>query len=105
MPPQQPPLDWRPYLYCVPYPPTSHSFPRASSFSGFIGVACITKRDPVAHDSGPAEEARALESLLTEPIADRVHGSFEPLAARSGRGSKQVELTGIAVAKPGQAHT
>ena len=87
------------------FSPNKSLLPSGVILSGFIGVACITKGDPVSHHPGPAEEARALESLLTEPIADRVHGSFEPLAARSGRGGKQVELTGIAVAKPGQAHT
>src|SRR5437773_12526331 len=37
----------------------------------FIGVAYITKRDPVSHHPGPAEQARALHRVIAHQIADR----------------------------------
>src|SRR5207247_7874619 len=72
---------------------TSCSYFRAKSRLitwSFIGVACITKRDPVSHHPGPAEQAQALDRVFAEPIADRIHRPLEPLVAREGRLREQL---------------
>src|SRR6266566_2872402 len=86
--------------------PTSCSKSRSKSrliASGFIRVPRITKRDPVSHHPGPAEQTRALDGVFAEPIADRIHRGLEPLLARTCWFGEKIKLAASALAQPRQA--
>src|SRR5712691_7083044 len=80
-------------------------FPRKSLplRPGFIRVACIPERDPVAYHAGAAQEPRALHRVFAEPIPDRVDRSLEPVAAGTYAGREQVKLTGVIFGERGDA--
>src|SRR5437868_8782691 len=74
---------------------TSSAYPRQKSWlfsTAFIGMPCISKRDPVPHHPGPTQQPGALYCVLAETIADRIHGRLEPLFARGSRLAEEVEL-------------
>src|SRR5207245_6178284 len=50
---------------------------------GFIRVARIPERDAVPHHPGSAQQTRALDGVLAEPVAARVDRSLQPLATRA----------------------
>ena len=65
-------------------------------------MACITKRDAISHHSRPTQQARALECVLAEPVANPVDRVLQALRARVGRLHEEVELSGVAVAEAAQ---
>src|SRR5439155_590149 len=66
---------------------------------GFIRVARIPERDAVPNNPGSAQQTRALDGVLAEPVADRVDRSLQPLATRAHAFREQVELSARAIAE------
>src|ERR1043166_821620 len=62
---------------------TSWSFP---ILFGVIRVACIPERDPVPDHPGSPQQARTLDRVLAEAVADAVHRCLDPVQLGAHRG-------------------